>query len=738
MRSVFHFNALAAYSAFVLISLLSVNTACIRANEPDDLALPDFSKQIVPLLTKAGCNTGACHGAAAGRGYLQLSLFGSRPASDYEAIRHAPGQRFADCISADSSLLLQKPAELLAHGGGERLPLDGDEYKLLKSWIQAGGPRGSMAKLNRIEFVPAEVDVTSELLLPIGESIAIGARAFWSDHTVTDATQWMTIEGASAESDREADREAVSVQWESGRPRLRANRVGVWNVTFRIASVARTVQIVAQPREALPTSQRTSHDGSIDTIVQHANERLGLQVAAPAASHLLARRLWIDLIGRHPTYAEWTDASKLIEEGGKAALIDRLLESEAFAEHAGQQLMRWVRTSSTLTESPELDGQLSRAIAERLARDDRLLPIIRDMLSPNDSSGELAGFHRYAREARQRAELIASTFMGVRIGCAQCHDHPLDHWTQDDYFALAACWAEIESGSGGGNNSVRRITGRTTTDLRSGNAAVAALPTGVEIASGVTPDVAFADWLCDSQNDYIANSLANRLWQWTFGQGLVVAIDDQRETNPPSNRELLRYVSKKLQGNDFRLRPTLREILFSETYARASLELQDAPSDEDLLRVKMAGVRSAKSIDSIAFAELVRQGLSLREQVDSKKNSSNGATMMVEAIEPSGCSRAASCRDPFAASLELVAGLELNAMLDHPANSFNTSLRSTNSIDLALTATFERLFGKPPDAATIRNWQQFMQSAPPTVSAERIATDVIWSWLVSDAFRKLQ
>ncbi len=734
MGSAFHFNALAACSVLALISLMSVNTPRIRASEPDDLAMPDFAKQIVPLLTKAGCNTGACHGAAAGRGYLQLSLFGSRPASDYEAIRHAPGQRFVDCISADSSLLLQKPAELLSHGGGERLPLDGNEYNLLSSWIQAGGPRGSLAKLNRIEFVPAEVEATSEMLLPIGESLEIGARAFWSDHKVTDATQWMTIEGASAEPDRDA----VSVQWESGRPRLRANRVGVWNVSFRIASVARTVQIVAQPRELLLTSPVNSANDSIDRIVQHANNRLGSQVAGPVASHLLARRLWIDLVGRHPTYDEWMDAVKLIEGGGKAALIDRLLDSEAFAEYAGQQFMRWVRTSSTLTESPELDGQLSRAIAERLARDDRLLPIIRDMLSPNDSSGELAGFHRYAREARQRAELIASTFMGVRIGCAHCHDHPLDHWTQDDYFAFAACWAEIETGAASGNTSVRRIAGRTTTDLRSGNAAVAVLPTGVEIASGVTPDVAFTDWLCDSQNEYIANNLANRLWHWTFGQGLVVAIDDQRETNPPSNRELLRYVSKKLQRNEFRLRPLLREILLSETYARASLELQGAPSDEDLLRVKLAGVRSAKSIDSIAFAELARQGLSLREQVDSQENSSHGTTMMAEATEPSGCSRATSCRDPFAASLELVAGSELNAMLEHPANSFNTSLRSTNSIDLALTGTFERLFGESPDAATIGNWQQFLQSAPPTVNAEAIVTDVIWSWLVSDAFRKLQ
>lgn len=695
---------------------------------------PDFATEIVPLLTKAGCNAGACHGAAAGRGYLQLSLFGSRPTADYEAIVHAPGRRLVSTANANQSLLLMKPTELLAHGGGERLKIDSADYQLLKSWIDAGAPRGSMRKLTRIDFTPVELNESSQVIARVGDSIAIGVTAHWSDSSRSDVTKWASIDG-----------EVSGAVWDADRLMLRADRVGVWTVTLRVASMARSIQIIAQP---LNVAERPSAAGadmnSIDAIVLRANEQLGLKVAGPAAAHVMARRLWMDLLGRHPTLTEWREATKLIASGRKVELVDRLLASDEFTVHAAKQLTWWVQTSRNARVAAEVNARFAQAIQERLEVDDRLLNAIREMLSPEplqaDATRGIAEFHRYANDPRQRAELIASTFMGVRIGCAQCHDHPLDHWTQDDYFALAACWSEIESGTG----PVRRIVGRTTTDLRSGKAATARLPSGEGIAADVKPDVAFTNWLCDPQNDFVTNNIANRLWAWMFGRGLVSDLDDHRETNPPTNRQLLKHLVDELRRNEFRLRPALRSMLLSDTYARASVSTGRDVTEELLLRAKLGGVREVKEIESPEFVEMVRQALDVANETAVPAMSSGSSAMMQAEPEASGCSRSVRCKDPFSASLDLVAGEELESTLAHPSNAINRKLRETESIGAALSETYERLFGEEPGDGKLTEWQRFIDAASnakPQESTETtasIAQDIVWSWLVSDGFRKLE
>ncbi len=743
---------------FNFIFMLLLQTVLTVAEQP-----PDFAKQIVPILTKAGCNSGACHGAAAGRGYLQLSLFGGRPAADYEALTHAPGQRYIDSHQALQSLVLQKPSGFLEHGGGVRLDSEGADFRRFIAWIEAGAPRGGLAKLQRIEILPLDLNLSGEVLVSIGESFPIGARACWSDGSVTDVSEWLSIEGASETAKPDA---VVSMKSEGGRVRLTAHRAGVWPITLRVASVAKAIQVWCRTEstastllgQQLPT-QAFVQLHSIDSVIAKANQKLGLILGPPTAAHLLVRRLWLDLLGRHPRLEEWQNATMQIEQGQKERLVDQLLASPDFNGHAAQKITSWVAKASKGSGDTSI---LQNAIAERIAQDDDLRGLVRSMLEVLDapvskSEGEvltvasegLAAFHRFANDPRSRAELVAATWMGVRVGCAQCHDHPLDHWTQDDYFALAACWAEIDS-----QKSIMRIPGRTTSDLRNGEPAVPRLPDGKslqpvtsdDLLGGQTAaeplDTAFARWLTAPDNHYLANNLANRLWQWCFGRGLIVDEDDHRETNPPAVRELLSLLAQHLRANNFRLRPLLREIVLSDAYARSSSIATVDSAVERELQVKLLSVRVPKDIDFPHFEDLAKQALQMAQPDVSQNPAQAGAgaeTMtMLPASTSADCMRYQVCQDTFSQHLDIVSGATLQRLIATSVEQLLENKSVETAPETLIALMYRRLYGQQPNAIQVESWQRLITlSESSKASQQELLSDILWSLLVSDAFRRL-
>lgn len=759
-------------------------------------ATVDFASEVIPVLTQAGCNSGACHGAAAGRGYLKLSLFGSRPNEDYETLLFAVPGRFVDLQQPLSSLILQKPGGYLEHGGGVRIDSHGPAFRVVADWIQQGGLGGPMAGISELQIQPSTV-----VDAHIGQALRLHVKAQATDGTPRQIQPWLSLTEAQPAGTPNA---TVEYRLLDDALELTPRTAGYWPVTIRAGSQAVTVQLFvkssSQPA-AIPSPTRPNEQPagdiletmaapeSIDTLVQRAHQRLGLSVAERCTPPLLARRLWLDLAGRHPTLTEWQATIAELEQGNIGAVVERLLDSDEFASRAGEVLANWGAAHSSTNQSAV---PLASAIADELLVSDNLQHLVRKMLLvpsnlPVDLPGDnpaavgtisstgpdpLAAFHRFANDPRQRAELIAATWLGVRVGCAQCHDHPLDHWTQDDYFAMAACWAEIETGAGV-QNTVRRIAGRTTTDLRSGREAIARLPgdlrnlneppletvlTGgltaglpedgeaIKASQGTTADEAWVAWLSDEGNPQFSRNLANRVWAWLFGSGLVMELDDHRATNPAIHEALLEHLVEHLAQSDFSLRSLIRKIVLSDCYARAVEVPRDGATLVDGLGTQspiaepkasrlhqlMLSVRVPKSIDR-PLPELAADALG------SVGNPAVADSPLISSMEMAigNCTRAQPCRDPFAESLELVAGEKLNAFIAAVVRKHWNSSQSP----LELLDDFHfKLFGRGLNARELAHFRTHGLDQPepahPLPEAASVVEDIVWSWLVSPAFRQ--
>lgn len=719
--------------------------------QPPQLASKvDFARDVVPILTRAGCNSGACHGAAAGRGYLALSLYGSRPRADYRALVHAANGRFIDLQTPAESLMLQMPTGQLDHGGGVRLEDDGHAYQTFLAWLEQSATPGSLSVVTNITVHPSEM-----LELKVGESASLRVMATWEDGTQRQVSDLLVVDGADTRGDTRAP---LTAQIESQKLVLTAARAGYTPVTLRYGPVARTVQVWSRDSEQPEKPSLAGGDqggpfahpaAEIDRWVAVACARAGERVAGETAPHVLARRLWLDLIGRQPTRAEWQHAVVEIEQGEYTALVDRLLADDSFYQTAGGVLASWVADATSGT-GPH--AELADSFATELAVNDDLRQLARRALVVQDASNERTSgeaqsdtpaasrlsslFHRFARDPRTRAELVAGVWMGVRIGCAQCHDHPLDHWTQDDYFAMAACWAEVEAEEA----AVRRIRGRTTTDLRSGLQAVAKIPGESQPYNhhSGSADIAFSDWLCSESNPQFDRNAVNRVWHWLMGVALVEEIDDHRATNPAINPELLNYLTECFQQQEYSLSSLVRAIVLSDTYRRVS------DADSTHLAHRLGAIRAVKPIavplELLSYQALV--GVSIAEASAGQTPLSADASMMQDAMQqPSAlsvensCGRGdGTCSDLISESLDLAAGQRINGLVQA---HIKQQWQAQQQPRVLLETCFESLFGHSPPESSRAPWENLLPTAADDPQEQReIVEDIVWSWLVSNDFRR--
>jgi len=743
-------SCIAACTWIVISSVLSLRFGI--ASEPT-LDAPEksvrssrFAQDIVPLLTRAGCNSGACHGAAAGRGYLQLSLFGCRPREDYLALANSPGGRLINLADPDSSLLLMKPSGQLEHGGGERLEMDSPEYRTLFQWIKAGAAPDRLRAVTGIATEPPE---TLEVLVGKDAAIDIQVRFENSDFENADASR-IVIEGAaeaSGASDSQSNAALSFTRSDSG-IRLQATKAGYFPITVRYGPVAQAIAVWAierptqrpetnprsptrfeSPTETSSGTSRNRVDRWLEPVVERLHQSGVIEATAPLCSNsTLARRMYVDLFGRLPSLDEWEAAIQILETSGPAELADQMLGREEFAWQAQRQILGWGNVPEA-----EQYARLRREIASSIAENDSLRELAEGILKVKTPSTAFNDLHRVAAGPRERTELVASMWMGVQVGCAKCHDHPLDHWTQDDYFAMAACWAPIETGGG-----VRRVDGRTTTDLRTEQSAVPLLPGGA--AAGEQPDHALVDWLVADDNPYFTPNLVNRIWDWLMGQGIVMPVNDFRSTNLPIAPELLRGLTAELENNDYSLRHLVRMIVCSEVYRRSSAT--DAPA----LALRAFAARSSKPID-IPTETLVAQALGIDLDGQSEHR---GSTMMATAGD--GCSRASACVDPTSQRIELVRGKVISQAISLGLQQAQASLPGRSKIDV-LSDVHQRLFGRAATREETANWQELLDRHVRQINAgqekaglsslrsqkavSEFAEALVWSWVVSDDFLQL-
>lgn len=718
----------------LLVSSLTIGSAGVPASSnstiPSAPGVPepavDFQQQIVPILTKAGCNSGACHGAAVGRGGFRLSLYGGEPEFDHESIKSEFAGRRVNLVAPEKSLILLKATESISHGGGTRLQWEGPEAKLLERWIRQGAVNQDSKSLKQLIVTPSR-----QRLERVGQQVALRATARFDDDTEADVTAWTVF---TAE-----DPSAVEIDPTSGQATLQ--RVGRQVVVARYMQQVVPIELLLplpNPPVDLSAAPRRNF---VDDALYDLLTTLRIPISAPVNDAQFMRRISLDLTGRLPApdrltaflEADPTDQA----EGKRERLVDELLESEEFVEYWTFQFAKWLRIRSQPGDAigaRTYHDWLKQAMADNLPYD-QLARTLLTSAGDTHQNGP-ANFFRTVGGAREQAEFTSELFMGSRLRCANCHNHPLDRWTQDDYHGLAAIFARLERG-----RMIREKATGEVTHPRTGEAALPRIPGEHFLTHQTNPREALAAWLTDSNNPYFAQAIVNRLWKALMGRGLVEPVDDFRSTNPATHPELLQRLAEDFVAHGYDLRHTLRVIATSAAYARSSNAV--AGNENDDRYYSRALVRS---LEAEVLADAISDVTGVAEQYGEQPLGTRAVELFDSRIPAPSldllgrCEREESCEGDagrvgmLTQKLHFLNGELLNARISHQAGHLNQWLSQGRTFHEVLPRFYLLCLARQPTRSERDYWQKMAAQYPSRASQRLLLEDAVWSLLSCQEF----
>jgi len=527
-----------------------------------------FTRDVMPVFMRSGCNVGSCHGAARGKDGFRLSLFGFDAAGDhYRLCREMPGRRINLALPAES-MLIEKPTARVPHTGGERFH-EGDEYyQTLVRWLEAGAP-------NDPPDVPTAVGVdvfpTAMVLDGKGERQRLTVRARYSDGTVRDVTT-LALFLSNNDAAAKVGPDAVIVAGDRGEAFVMA----------RFATFTVGVPVIVLPKDLQFTWPNVPENNYVDTLVHAKLKKLRIEPSGVCTDEEFLRRVFVDVVGTLPSSDEYRAFMADQSPDKRAKLVDDLLGRKEFAE---MWVLKWaellqVRSSNTVSYKAML--LYFTWLQDKIARNVPVNEWVQELLGASGGTFKSPATNFYQGEADilKVSENVAQVFMGMRIQCSQCHNHPFDRWTMNDYYGFAAFFRQIGRKpaddpreviifNAGGGEQRHPITGQVMAP---------------KFLGGATPDVkgkdrrqVLAEWLASADNPYFATNLANIVWAHFFGQGIVHEVDDVRVSNPASNAELLAELGKRFTSYHYDFKKLVRDICLSRTY---QLSTKATPSNE--------------------------------------------------------------------------------------------------------------------------------------------------------------
>ncbi len=545
-----------------------------------------FEQQVMPLLTKAGCNSGGCHGKAEGQNGFKLSVFEFDPEADHKAITAESRGRRVFPASPESSLLVMKGTGRTPHGGGKKLHEGTLPYKRLVRWIAEG------ANL-RTETAPptASVEVEpSDKVLSLGGSQQLRVTAIDAKGTRRDVTAETEFESNTttiAGVDRGGFVQAAQIPGEAA---ILVRYLG--QVTVARITVPRTGNTFTRPPEA----------NFIDGHVWDKLARLGIRPSELADDATFLRRVFLDVIGTLPTAKEAREFLGDTDAKKRAKLIDRLLDRPEYADFGATKwadLLRVDRDVLGANGSVAFHRWLRQQFADNRPYDQ----FARDILTAEGkiTSPGPAGLYRALGTPEVISRSLSQVFLGVRIECAQCHHHPSDRWGQDDYFALAGFFTGISKKGTPGNEAVVSSGGADMKHPRTGKPIPTHVLGGKDLTFADPTDrrVALADWMTTPDNPYFARMIVNRLWSHSFGRGLIEPIDDLRLTNPAANEPLLAALAKHLVASKYDLKAVTRTILNSRVYQLGTATKANADDEQNFSHARSRTMPAEVLLDAI-------------------------------------------------------------------------------------------------------------------------------------------
>lgn len=554
------------------IALLLIMTCRIDASiTTDDQAAPiSFERQVQPILAKSGCNSGACHGALAGKGGFRLSLRGYDAAADHFSITQELRGRRIDLSDPGRSLFLSKPSGAVPHQGGLRLPVDSQDYRILSQWIAEGatGPSTNVAPLRSLQVSP---DVSR--LLP-GQDVQLKVTAHYADDSVADVTAWSIFSSTD---------EAIAGVNPSGKVSIRGSGEGAVLVWFD--SQVRLARLtVPFPNQVSPELYANSpRRNFIDHLNLKQLESLQLPPSPRCDDETFLRRATLDTLGRLPTTEESDAYFANPSETRRDQLIEALLASPSFVDYWTYRWSDLLLINGTRLR-PEAVKAYYQWIRKQVENNVPWDDFVRQVVTATGTSFENGATNFYAlhQSPEDMTENVSQAFMGLSIGCARCHNHPLEKWTNDQYYSMANMFARVRTKGWGGEprsgDGLRTLYVAAEGELvqpKTGRPQPPAPLDGEPLPFSDPSDrrTVLATWLTDPQNPYFSRAITNRVWANFYGRGLVEAVDDLRLSNPASNEELLAAASQHLVDHRFDLKQLMRTILQSETYQRSSQPL---------------------------------------------------------------------------------------------------------------------------------------------------------------------
>ena len=676
----------------------------------------DFDTQVVPILSKAGCNAASCHGSAAGQAGFRLSLFGGDPDFDYRTIVREYGGRRLNISHPEASLLLRKPTGELEHGGGD--VLDEESAQTLSQWIQEGARRPKLRSLSDIEVTPREL---SSATIPYSQQLQV--TAYFDDGTKRNVTS-----EAVYVSQNEAVLD-VSTQGE-----LTINGRGRQSVVVRFGNQVQLVSVTT-PIGSKRTSLGPAFTNNwIDDEINGTLESLRLSAAPQANDAAFLRRVTLDLTGRLPTPNQAKEFLADRDSKKRSRVIDELVDSEEFDTYWTHQLTKILRL-----RVPSVDGQAAKAfhdwVAEQVAGDVGWDDMVRELILSDGDTHEVgpATVHRFFATGREEAEYMSEVFMGVRLRCANCHNHPLDSWTQDDYHGLSQVFASLRRGQVVSDTRRGNII-----HPRTGTPATAKLPGDRFLKAEELPRSAFANWLTHEQGSQLSKAMSGRIWAILMGRGIVTPVDDLRATNSATHPALLERLSLFFEENEFQLKPLIRLICRSAAYQRSSRRPAGFPIDGQFYSyARRKGLSAEVLIDAIVDVTGVPKsdaGQNLRAiQVVNRAELSNQLEFLGQCLpSEGGCMGSAASRRGIASKLHLMNGELLNEKLAAKTSSLQKLLRAEKPIAEIVDSFYWLALNRPPTEKERTDWISRIGNDKEK-KVER-CEDFVWALLNCDEF----
>ena len=676
-----------------------------------------FQTDVLPLLTKAGCNAGACHGAATGQGGFRLSLLGYDPESDHARITRELGGRRVDMGHPDDSLLLRKASGRLEHEGGRRLRRDTDAYSLIQRWVADGAPYGPKElRVTGISVTPQE-----ELLPATNATAQLRVTAVLSDGSQRDVSDLALY---TSNDD--------SITTVTGGGAVKATGAGLTSIMVRYSGAVAAARFAVPLPPAL-RSARSDFPAThlIDRHIGTELSRLGAPASDLSEDAEFLRRIYLDVAGRLPFREE---VERFLSDPPSAQkrqrTIDALIGSDAFVDFWTLKLADLLLLNGTGDGVATYHAWLRDQVSTNA-------PLNATAAALLTASGPLnkvgpAHFMMLAADPRDLSEHVARIFLGTQIACARCHAHPSDRWTQEDYHGFAAFFARISRDAG-----QIRVSTRGEVDHPKSGLPVRPRALGeAEFAPGASADrrLELARWIGSSVNPFFARSLVNRVWKHLMGRGLVEPVDDLRPTNPATHPPLMEDLAGELISHGFNLRHLIRLIVTSHTYQLSSQTLPGNQSD-----VQLYTHAYPKPLSAAVFADAIAQATDLPDLFEGYPTGTRAVQLRTPATPSPAldvlgrCLRKAACDGTgqsgggLAQALHLINGSTINGKLRSP---FVEKLAQESSASI-VKELYRRTLVRPPEADELSEWEQSLAKAPDRIEAIQ---DLLWTLLNSREF----